>query len=262
MITVLTPTYNRAYILERVFQCLQQQTDRQFEWLVVDDGSTDATEELVRGWTGQADFSVRYVHQKNGGKHIAINTGAVQAAGDWVLILDSDDALSDDAIAAIRLAIADHAAPDLAGVCFRKSHFSGGLIGESKPLEPKQFLHPTAAGHLLKGDLAYVFKRSSLLAHPFPVIPGEQFVPELYIWNKIGDAGRILFMTMQSIYLCDYLPDGYSKNFLQNLRRNPQGFLTYYRSQFSREKIGLQKLKCAVRSLQCLYYALMKKNSV
>lgn len=259
MITVFTPTYNRAHTLERVFQSLTEQTDRQFEWLVVDDGSTDGTGELMQSLACRATFSVRYVRQENGGKHAAINTGATEAAGDWILILDSDDALTTDAVSAARMAIAKHAAPDLSGVCFRKAFFNGELIGERAPMEPELFLHPTVAGQLLKGDLAYVFRRAALLAHPFPLIAGENFVPELYIWNKIGDRGRIVFMTQKVIYLCDYLDDGYSHNFMKNVRRNPRGFLLYYRAQFAREKTGLRKLKCAVRSLQCGYYALTKK---
>lgn len=261
MITVLTPAYNRDYTLERVFESLLQQTDKCFEWLVIDDGSTDDTAALICKLSERADFKVRYFHQPNAGKHVAINTGTRLAETDWIFILDSDDALTPDAIAAVRQGLAEHAADKLLGLCFRKAFFNGLIIGERKELATKLFLHPTEAGKLLKGDLAYIFRRAALLSHPFPVIHGERFVPELYIWNKIGDDGKILFMTQKYIYLCEYLADGYSNNFTNNLKRNPRGFLIYYRSQFFREKIYVSKLKCAIRSLQCWYYATRKKTT-
>jgi glycosyltransferase involved in cell wall biosynthesis len=259
MITVLTPTYNRSHTIERVFESLLHQTDKRFEWLVIDDGSTDDTHTLIQKLSTQADFKVRYFHQTNAGKHIAINKGTTLAETDWIFILDSDDALTPDAIATAQQELADHAEDMLLGICFRKAFFNGLLIGEKQELPAELYLHPTEAGKLLKGDLAYIFRRSALLAHPFPVISGEKFVPELYIWNKIGDDGKILFMTKKYIYLCEYLADGYSNNFTNNLKRNPRGFLIYYRSQFSREKLSVSKIKCAIRSLQCWYYANRKR---
>lgn len=261
MITVLTPAFNRSHTIERVFESLVQQTDKRFEWLVIDDGSTDDTAALVCELSERADFKIRYFHQPNAGKHVAINTGTALAETDWILILDSDDALTSDAIAAVQQGLADHEADRLLGLCFRKAFFNGSFVGENKDIPAKLFLHPTAAGKLLKGDLAYIFRRSALLSHPFPVVPGEKFVPELYIWNKIGDDGNILFITQKSIYLCEYLADGYSNNFSHNLKRNPRGFLLYYRSQFSREKLNISKLKCGIRSLQCWYYAHQKKTT-
>lgn len=259
MITILTPAYNRSHTLERAFQSLLQQTDKRFEWLVIDDGSTDDTAALMQRLSDRADFSVRYVYQSNGGKHVALNTGTALAQAEWIFILDSDDALSDDAVTTVHQSIAGHATDKLLGLCFRKAFFDGVMIGEKEGLATELFLHPTAAGKLLKGDLAYIFRRAALLSHPFPVIPGEIFVPELYIWNKIGDDGKILYMTQKCIYFCEYLEDGYSKNFIHNLQRNPRGFLLYYQSQFFRENLGIAKLKCAIRSVQCWYYATRKK---
>ena len=259
MITVLTPTYNRAYTLTRVFQSLSEQIDSRFEWLVIDDGSTDETRELVEKWSQQARFKIRYIHQVNGGKHVAINTGCKLAYGEWILILDSDDILTPDAVSTVNEIIENNVQPEILGFCFRKAYLDGILIGEIKNIGFKLFLHPTEAGTLLKGDLAYIFRRSSLQSHPFPVFCREKFVPELYIWNKIGDDGKILFFTHKVIYLCEYLSDGYSENFSKNLKRNPKGFLIFYRSQFFREKSVVRKLKCAIRSVQCLCYAFVNK---
>lgn len=103
MLTILTPTYNRGEYLERVYNSLVAQTDQNFEWLLIDDGSTDNTEEVVRKLAKKNEhaFSFRCYFKPNGGKHTALNYGARYAAGDIVLILDSDDYLTSDAVASV-----------------------------------------------------------------------------------------------------------------------------------------------------------------
>lgn len=98
MITVFTPAYNRGYVLERLFDSLQKQTCKEFEWLVIDDGSTDETKDLLSSFAQRANFPMRYRRQKNSGKHVAINRGAQLAKGEWFFIVDSDDWLPSDSI--------------------------------------------------------------------------------------------------------------------------------------------------------------------
>src|SRR5437762_2817315 len=90
--TVFTPTYNRAGTLPRVYESLKAQTFRDFEWIIVDDGSADSTQELVQSWIGDLDFPIRYFRQQNQGKHVAVNLGVKEARGEFFLNLDSDDA--------------------------------------------------------------------------------------------------------------------------------------------------------------------------
>ena len=82
-LTVLTPTYNRAALLPRLFESLCRQTCKDFEWIVVDDGSTDETEAVVRSVGREAAFPVRYLRKENGGKHTAVNLGVREAEGSW-----------------------------------------------------------------------------------------------------------------------------------------------------------------------------------
>src|SRR5690242_10850122 len=98
LFTVFTPTYNRAHTLHRVFDSLRAQTIRDFEWLVIDDGSVDGTSEQISEWTNTVDFPIRYFKQKNSGKHIAHNLAAREARGQFFLPLDSDDACMPDAL--------------------------------------------------------------------------------------------------------------------------------------------------------------------
>jgi len=261
MITVLTPTYNREHTLKRLFDSLKLQTVQSFEWVLVDDGSTDSTAGLVRGFERDANFPVSYITQANSGKHVAVNTGVRQAKGDWVFIVDSDDALPSRAIETLARDIREFASDDLAGLCYRRRFFDGGLVGvQVSGDDAPRFLHPTDASMQFKGDLAYVFRTSALLRHPFPVIEGERFVPELYIWNQIGDEGKILFFSNVAIYLCEYLADGYSENFASNLRRNPRGFGLFYRAQFFREKSFVRRVTNAIRAMQCLFFAYCSRS--
>lgn len=257
VITIVTPTFNRASTLPRLYESLLKQTHQDFEWVVVDDGSSDATSELIKNWQQANAIRVQYIFQRNAGKHIALNTGVTHAQGDIIFIVDSDDAITEDAIRNIsdKFAESDHA--KLSGLCFRKVKFDGTLVGREIALDS---IYATAndAGKMFRGDLAYVFKRAAMQGNPFPQIPGEKFVPELYIWNKISDTGNILFFPRIAIYLCDYLIDGYTSNFTATLRNNPKGFLLFYIDQVKREKSPLLKIKYAIRAFQCLYFRAAK----
>jgi len=259
MITIMTPTYNRAYVLSRLHKSLCQQKRRDFEWLVIDDGSTDGTAELIYDCRDKSDFEITYVYKENGGKHRAINEGVVHATGDWIIIVDSDDLLTGDAVAKLYDVI-NHIGSEFVGMCFRRATLSGHIIGISDTAWSKSMvMQPIMAGHILKGDLAYVFRTSVMRKCPFPEFLGEKFVPELYIWNKISDIGKIVFYVDQVIYLCEYLPDGYTSNFKKNLRSNPCGFGLFYRDQVIRDTRLFGKVKACVRSLQCILYCWLKK---
>ncbi|PUE19632.1 hypothetical protein B9Z38_01425 [Limnohabitans sp. MMS-10A-160] len=260
MITILTPAFNRAHTLLRLFESLQVQTLKTFEWLIVDDGSTDHTELLVEKLKSlHSGFPIRYIYQSNGGKHVAINKGANKALGNWVFIVDSDDALTQDAIQALSLEIDKVGETGATGICFRKAYFNESIIGKSYFGDEPKFMHPTAAGEYFKGDLAYIFRTEELINHPFPVFKGEKFVPELYVWNLIGDDGPVWFIPEKAIYLCEYLADGYTANFKKNLRKNPKGFGIFYRNQFLREKSWILKIKCSIRAMQCLFYSTVSR---
>ncbi len=130
-ISVTTPTFNRADRLSSLYASLQQQTNRTFEWIIVDDGSTDNTEALCRTWVGKTDCPVRYMRKENGGKHTALNVGIREARGELILLVDSDDTLTADAIAVIRDSWAACDKDDVCGISFLRIRQDGSVIGES-----------------------------------------------------------------------------------------------------------------------------------
>lgn len=265
MLTVLTPTYNRCHTLPRLFKSLCAQRQFDFEWLVVDDGSTDNTEQWLTSCQLQdVPFPVRSIAQVNGGKHAALNAGVQAAQGEWVFIVDSDDLLTEDAVESVvnALATALTLSKDVVGVCFRRVDLSGRPIGVPFMKEGEPVLGtPTAMGRMVGGDLAYVFRRETMAEFPFPIIPREKFVPELYVWNLISDQGSIWFHLDRAIYLCEYLSDGYTQNFPKQLKLHSGGFLLFYAAQIGREDRWLNKLKAVVRCMQCIVYCAIKATA-
>ncbi|MBD3842337.1 MAG: glycosyltransferase family 2 protein [Campylobacterales bacterium] len=256
MITILTPTYNRAHTLPALFESLKVQSVP-FEWIVIDDGSNDGTTEIVNSFKSTATFPIIYTFQPNGGKHSALNRGSQIAKGEWIFIVDSDDTLTTDALSLV-VNTSYNLPLGVLGFAFRRMHSNGNIIGKMINVDDPMELTPTQASSLFSGDLAYIFRKETLQKHPFPIIKNELFVPELYIWNKISDSGKIIYFPSKAIYITEYLEDGYSKNFKQNLKRNPQGFALFYRDQFFRETSPIQKIKNAIRYLQCLYYEIIQ----
>lgn len=262
MITVLTPTYNREATLPRLYESLCAQTCKDFEWLIVDDGSQDETQRLLLEYSDTAPFKVHVFYQPNGGKHVALNLGVRKADTPWIFIVDSDDSLVPNAVECVIDAVVALGEANVVGLCYRKAYFDMRVVGRNvENSESPIIMSPTEAGHFFKGDLAYIFKTEAMLKHSFPVVPEERFVPELYIWNKIGDEGDVYCFGGTTLYLCDYLEDGYSKNFSSNLRRNPKGFLTFYWAQIFRENDLRYKLKFLLRSIQCYLYTLFNRFS-
>lgn len=253
MISILTPTYNRVHTLDRLWTSLiRQDTNHPFEWLLVDDGSIDET----KNWFCQLKFDdaliAQYIYQDNQGKHVALNSGLKKVIGEWVLIVDSDDKLTPDAVQTIADDIkAVEADPQTLGLCYRKRYLSGDVVGRELDQGQSGFMMPNQAGALFAGDLAYVFRTSTLRDHPFPVFQGEKFVPELLIWNRIADAGSIYYFADKCIYECEYLLGGYSANFNEMLRCNPKGFGLFYRDQMSRHGFTLAGFKACIRFVRC-----------
>lgn len=206
--TVFTPTYNRVHTLERVFDSLCAQTFKDFEWLIVDDGSTDSTAALVERFKENAEFELRYIFQRNSGKHVATNRAVGEARGRFFLTLDSDDACVPEALE--RLLFYWNTIPD-----DRKQQFSavtalcmdpaGRVIGSKFPHSPLDSTPVEVTYRYRVRGEKWGFQRTDVLRrHPFPVIEGEAFVTEALVWNAIGkdyrtryvnDALRIYFET-------------------------------------------------------------------
>lgn len=242
-VTVFTPTYNRKKLLERLYQSLKKQTSKNFEWIIVDDGSTDDTEGTVGKWIQEEEtFCISYDMQKHGGKHRALNRGFGMAKGIYFFIVDSDDCLTEDAVEKVeQWGKAVENRNDIAGVSglrISNGKILGGIpIGmekngwvEAGNLEREKFR--------LGGDKAEAYKVQILRQHPFPEFEGEDFVTEAVCWDAIAAEGYKLRWYGVAIYECEYLEDGLTKtgaNDLAGQINHYRGFC-YYVSQCMKVK--------------------------
>ncbi len=221
-ITVFTPTFNRGYLMNKLFHSLNSQTNKHFEWLIVDDGSIDQTGELVETFKEQADFEIRYFYQQNGGKHRAINHGLDLARGELFFIVDSDDSLTDDAIEKIFNNYSGIAFDNsFAGVAFNKGFSKKRIVGETFEGTYIDCDNLHRGKHNILGDKAEVYRTDILKSIKFPVVDGENFMSEVVLWNEVARRGYKLRWFNDIIYFCDYLEDGLTKNSEKILFNNP-----------------------------------------
>jgi glycosyltransferase involved in cell wall biosynthesis len=197
--TVFTPTYNRAHTLPRVFVSLQRQTFRDFEWLVVDDGSTDGTPLLVEQFQKDADFPIRYARQAvNSGKHVAFNRGVREATGELFLTLDSDDECVPEALARLKFhwdTIPVDRREQFSAVTSLCMDETGQVVGDRFPEDVLDSDSIELAYRFrVKGEKWGFHKTSVLRAHPFPEAPDMKFVSESLIWFAIARRHRTRFV--------------------------------------------------------------------
>lgn len=231
-ITVFTPTYNRAYILENLYRSLQRQSYGDFEWLVVDDGSCDGTEALFDRWRREENpFPIRYVRQENGGKCRAINHGLKLARGELFFTVDSDDYLTDDALE--KVARWEAELPKDQKYC----GFAGNLgtapnVTPNKPL-PGDFFDGTAFDRygIVDGERASVFYTDIHRRYLYPEFPGEKFMTEAVAWNRMANDGYRMRFFNDIIWIFEYKEDGLTRSGYDLFLRNPQGTGLFFREK-------------------------------
>lgn len=244
MITVFTPTYNRAYLLPRLYESLKSQTFKDFEWLIVDDGSADGTRDLVGRWIKEKLIDIRYYYQKNGGKHRAINKGAQLAKGEWFFIVDSDDYLPDNSLEIANKWIATIKDDDtFAGVCGVKKDISGIIKHGFK----YKFIDksPLYSLEISKADKADIIRTSILKDFPFPDFPGEYFCAEGLVWCRIGCSYKFRYFN-EIVYCYKYLDDGLTKNSIRNRRQSPTYASLVYKEQMFYKPYMKNKIRAAI----------------
>lgn len=252
MITIFTPIFNRAYIIENLYNSLLCQTCFDFEWLIVDDGSDDGIEELVRKWQCNTQkFAIRFYRQKNGGKHRAINYGVKLARYDAFFIVDSDDYLENDAVELIVRNWDDiRSNHEIAGMAGLKKYPNGEIIGGACSFDGFVDATNLERGiYGLKGDKAEIYKTEILRRFPFPEYENENFVTEAVVWDRIACEGYKVRWVNHSFMICNYLNDGLTAKGKQIFVDNPIGWAYYIRQS---RKYGILKNKDFLR--QCYSY--------
>lgn len=247
MITVFTPTYNRVYLLNNAYKSLLLPTKIAFEWIIVDDGSTDATETLVHQFISENKIPIQYIRQENKGKHFAINRGVAAAKGELFLILDSDDVLPEGALDVVYEKFLEHQnVVNFGGVAGRKAYFDNSIVGgKSDFIELFSNALDIRYKRGLKGDLAEVFKTSVLKEFPFPEIENERFCPEALIWNRIAQKYQLLYFHT-IIYNCEYRSDGLTARIVKIRMTSPIASMLTYSELASFDVPFKEKIKAII----------------
>ena len=262
MITIFTPTYNRRYRIKDLYDSLCRQTCRDFEWLVVDDGSTDDTESLFKEFIAENKIDIRYFKQPNGGKHRAINYGVREARGDLFFIVDSDDYLTPNAVewmsAEWDKIKYDESFAGVSGIRITPDGKRIGGDGDWQVLDctPSEL----RLAHNVKGDMSEAWRTETLKRFPFPEIDGERFCPEDLVWNRISAARLKVRFANKGIYVCEYLPDGLTASITKIRMYSPVASMMTYAELMRLDIPVAQKIKAAINYWRFSFCA--KKRSV
>lgn len=256
LITVFTPTYNRANLLPRLYESLCKQTFHDFEWLIVDDGSSDGTNAIVEMFKNDGKIRIRYIWQENSGKYRAINKGVTEAQGELFFIADSDDMLMENSlseVADIWDTVKDNS--EFGGVCGLDQLFNGEIIGGGLPQDiidctPLEIVYK----YKIHGDKKEVFRTSAFSEFPFPEVSGEKFCSESLVWNRFSTKYKLRYFN-KPIYKVEYQSHGLTASSIHIRMNSPILTLMTY-SEMLTYKIPLKaKIRAAIN-----YYRFSTKS--
>ncbi|MBE6677733.1 MAG: glycosyltransferase family 2 protein [Ruminococcaceae bacterium] len=224
-LTVFTPSFNRAHLLPRCYESMKAQKCKDFIWMIIDDGSTDNTEELVKKWQSEENgLKIEYIYKPNGGMHTAHNTAYENIRTELNVCIDSDDLLADDAVSKIKCFWEAHGSERYAGILGLDADFDGNIIGKGFPENLKEC---TLGGYYAaggKGDKKLVYRTDVITKYPpYPVFEGEKFVALGYKYTLCDDDYKLLVLD-EVLCNVEYQTDGSTNNMYRQYRRNPKGW--------------------------------------
>ena len=248
-ITVFTPTYNRAYIIDELYNSLKKQTFIDFEWLIIDDGSTDRTYEKVKNWSADnTKFPIRYYRYENRKKKKEINKALDLARGELFFTVDSDDLLTADALDKINQW--EKTIPQCEKFCgFAGS--DGDMTGKAiNPIFSEEYVDATffnryaETGMFIGHDRPWVFYTDVHRQYRYPEFEGEKFIAEAVVWNRMAKDGYQIRCFNDVIYLIEHQEEGNTKKISQILIQSPKGYGLWKAEQMSFLKYGfLRRIK-------------------
>lgn len=248
-LTVFTPAYNRGYTIHKCYESLKRQTNKDFIWLVVDDGSTDNTKEIIDNYIKEGIINIKYIYQENQGMHGAHNTAYENIDTELNICIDSDDYMTDNAVEKIIEFWNENKDKNIAGIIGLDSYENGTVIGSKFPNDlKKSTLFELYHKHGVTGDKKIVYRTDLTKQYPYPIFEGEKYVGLAYKYYKI-DLEYELALMNEVLCVVEYMEDGSSLNMLNQYRKNPRGFAFYRLENMINPKASLiYKFK------ECIHY--------
>lgn len=258
VLTVFTPTYNRGYILHKCYESLLRQTCKEFIWVIIDDGSSDNTKDLVKEWIKENKIEIKYYYQENQGMHGAHNKAYEVIDTELNVCIDSDDYMTDNAVELIINYWKNNRKDEYCGFGALNIFENGEVIGTKFPeglKESKYF--DLYKKYKVKGDKKFIYRTELIKQNPYPIFKGEKYVGLDYKYMKL-DEKYCLGLMNEPVCVVEYLADGSSLNMLRQYRKNPKGF-SFYRMENMKNPRGslLYKFK---ESIHYVSSSLLSKN--
>ena len=248
--TIFTPTFNRKELLEKLYKSLQKQTYKDFEWLIIDDGSADGTKEKVEEFLSEKKLDIKYYFKENGGKQRAYNFATDKANGELFICLDSDDEYVENGLETILKYWKKYEKnSNIAGMGYLSTYPNREVIGSSFPekeMVSTQF--DIYNKYDVKGDKGLMFRTEIIKKYKFPVFDDEKFIKEAVVYNRICEKYKMAYVN-EKIEIKEYQEDGLTAKYNNLLLRNPKGQALYH------NEINSQKLSFKQKVLNnAVYY--------
>ncbi|MBE6639758.1 MAG: glycosyltransferase family 2 protein [Ruminococcaceae bacterium] len=261
-LTVFTPTYNRRDCLKKCYQSLVEQTNRDFVWQIIDDGSCDGTQELIASYIAEGKIAIDYRWKENGGKASAINCSLEITETPLWVCLDSDDYFFPEAVEIMLKVCKDiWDKNNVCGAITARSNADGtAMHGVNMP---KGVDYATQLDirykYNIPAEYAQVYKTEVIKKYRFPLYPGEKFVTESWMQDQI-DTEYVFKLFREPVMVCEYLPSGLTNNYWKLIRNNPKGFLDFYSQRTRLCKLLIPRFTAAM--MYNAVYSLVKKEEV
>lgn len=242
-ITVFTPTYNRAYCLRKVYDSLMIQNNKSFQWVLMDDGSTDNTEELARKWMAEADFPIIYLKQENQGRFAAFNNAEKYFNGKYTMIVDSDDVLLPGAIEKIIIKDSEIGGGDAySGLISYYEDSDGDILGTSFPVgivaEKLSVLYDK---YNMTGDKFLIFKTDIIKEFQYPIYQGEKFGGDELVFDYCCDVAPLYIFPEKLVHL-ESQADSITNNLLKYHLNSPNGMREHYNECLRTERYNKKNI--------------------
>ena len=246
MLTIFTPAYNRAHTIGRTYESLCRQTCKDFEWLVIDDGSTDNTKELVAGWMKENKIPIRYIYQENQGMHGAHNTAYKNIHTELNTCIDSDDWMPDDAVEKIVNTWKKEGNLNLSGLVGLDIGENGSVIGTKFPEGQKTIKVGKFYEQGGKGDKKLVYRTDIINSVPeYPIFEGERYLGLAYKYLIVEEKYEMLVVDYPLVVV-DYQQDGSSYSMYRQYWNNPKGWMFYRKFEMDHACSYKRKLKLSI----------------
>lgn len=249
ILTIFTPTYNRAHTIGRTYESLKKQNCKEFIWLIIDDGSTDNTSKLVEQWKNEScGFEIRYIYKENGGMHTAHNIAYENIDTELNMCIDSDDCVAEGAVKKILDKWEKIKNEDYAGIIGLDSDMQGEIIGKDFP---KDLVDTTLNAYYANGgsgDKKLVYRTDIINKYPpYPVFEGERYVALGYKYRLIDQEYKLSILN-EVLVNVDYQQNGSSATMWKQYVKNPKGFAFW-------RKVSMQYPESKKRLwVDCTYY--------